>query len=125
MLEYLIELTSGEKISGRAEATGTVHVRPVLPEGKIKSVTACMDIALSDGEKIFMNGYQTWTYCPERGKDGRIRGIPRVPKALIRRFGIDRYGDYFFTPYPNKKGVTHGWSYCYFRFNSNRRIIVF
>ncbi len=123
MLEYLIKLDSGEEIRGNAGTDGIVRIHPVLPEGKIKKMTASMNIKLADGEKIFMNGYQTWTYCPEREKDGRIRGIPHVPKALIRHFGIDRYGDYFFTEYPNKKGVTHGWSYCYFRNGGNFRLI--
>ena len=124
MLEYVIELDSGEKISGSAETAGAVRICPVLPEGRIKSVSAAMNVPIAQGEKIFMNGYQTWTYCPERGADGRIRGIPRVPKALIRHFGLDRYGDYFFTPYPNKKGVTHGWSYCYFRRGGVFRLIA-
>ena len=64
---------------------------------------------------IFMNGYQTWTYCPEYAPTDRIKGLHGVPKPIVNAFSLDRYGDYHFVDYPNKKGRLHGVSYCYFR----------
>ncbi|MBO4563063.1 MAG: alpha-galactosidase [Clostridia bacterium] len=64
---------------------------------------------------IFMNGYQTWTYCPEYTAKSRIKGLHGVPGPIVKAFGLDRYGDYHFVDYPNKKGRLHGISYCYFR----------
>ena len=30
---------------------------------------------MKDSERVFLNGYQTWTYCPEYTKQDRIRGM--------------------------------------------------
>ena len=62
-----------------------------------------------------MNGYQTWTYCPEYTVKSRIRGLHGLPKGIVRAWELDRYGDYHFVDYPNKKGRLHGESWCYFR----------
>ena len=83
--------------------------------GAVDQVTAKLDIPLSDTAKIFMNGFQTWTYCPEYTKKSRIRGLHGIPGSLVKKYAFDRYGDYYFVDYPNKKGELHGVSYCYFR----------
>lgn len=115
-LEYSVVLEDGSAFSGRADVlAGAVRAAVTLPEGRLRSVTAEWRFALPDGGRIFMNGYQTWTYCPEYTKADRIRGLGRLPGFLVDRFGLDRYGDYFFVPYPDRPGVTHGTSYCYFR----------
>lgn len=90
-----------------------LRIAPVLPEGNIASCTA--GIKAPCGGNIFMNGYQTWTFCPEYTKKSRIRGLHGVPKPIVNAFSLDRYGDYHFVDYPNKKGRLHGISYCYFR----------
>ena len=82
---------------------------------EIGSARARMDIPVSADARIFMNGYQTWTYCPEYTVKSRIRGLHRLPKAIVNAWSLDRYGDYHFVDYPNKKGMLHGESYCYFR----------
>ncbi|MBR1456868.1 MAG: alpha-galactosidase [Oscillospiraceae bacterium] len=103
---------------------GRVTVAPELPEGVLDSVTATMHVDLSPGEKIFMNGYQTWTYCPEYDRDGYTRKMAPLPKKLVAHYGLERYGDYFFVDYPQKQGVTHGESYCYFRSGETFRLIA-
>lgn len=95
-----------------------------LPECTINVVTAETDVAVDDDEKIFMNGYQTWTNCPEYGKHDKIRGLHGIPKLLIDKFSFDRYGDYHFVDYPNKKGITHGFSWCYFRKGNKYRLFA-
>jgi alpha-galactosidase len=95
-----------------------------LPEGVLQSVTAEIPVALSDQERVFLNGYQTWTYCPEYGKTDKIRGLHGVPKALVRKYDFDRYGDYHFVDYPNRRGVTHGVSYGYFRRDQEFRLVA-
>ncbi len=117
---------------GCAELTGeqlfqwgdTLHVRAELPQGHIRSVSARVPLCALDGEKIFMNGYQTWTSCPEYGVDDRIIGLTALPRSLIQEFGYDRYGDYHFVKYPNRRGVTHGESWCYFRALGAYRLIA-
>ena len=83
--------------------------------GTLVSAIARMPISLSDGARVFMNGYQTWTYCPERPKTGRVRGLNGLPQRVVDKFGLDRYGDYHFVEYPFRRGIQHGESYCYFR----------
>ncbi len=108
------ELTSGEPL----------HITADLPAGKLEKAEGSVSVPLADDGHIFMNGFQTWTYCPEYTKNDRIRGIKGLPKAAIRHFGLDRYGDYYFTDYPNKKGLTHGVSYCYFREGETFRLFA-
>lgn len=117
--EYEISVKTADGVSaivgGECELKSIAHIRPVLPCGVIEYVRGKVNIDVSDGEKIFMNGFQTWTYSPEHAKNDRIHGIARLPKLLTDRFSIDRYGDYYFVDYPYKRGVLHGESYCYFR----------
>lgn len=125
MLKYKITLASGEEITGsRRELCGEVRITETVPEGKIQSVTAELPLYTAGTEKIFLNGYQTWTYCPELTKHDRIRGLSHLPRLGIRYFGIDRYGDNFFVDYPDRAGISHGESWCYFRKGDKFRLIA-
>lgn len=124
-LDYMIELEGGFRLHGSEELRpGCIRIKPVLPEGRVKAVTARVNITMAEDERFFVNGYQTWTYCPEQGKHGFTRGMGKLPKFVIDKFGIDRYGDYFFVDYPQTPGVMHGESYCYFRRGGNYRLIA-
>ena len=126
-LTYRIAVNTPE---GPWENSGTVkgfhkllRLHLTLPEGQIASVTASLPLAIDDDEKIFMNGFQTWTYCPEYGRRDRIRSLRRLPKQGVRYFGLDRYGDEHFLYYPDKPGQTHGESWCYFRRGKHFRLL--
>lgn len=106
------------------EGGGAVRIVSELPEGRIVSVSAVTVLAVGWDERIFMNGYQTWTYCPEYGIHDKIRGLNDVPRVLLDKFGFDRYGDYHFVKYPQRAGVTHGFSWCYFRRGETFRLIA-
>lgn len=125
-LEYRIEIHTkdGPTVLRGVEtlSEGACRVICELPEGRIRSVAATMPLIVGQEEKIFMNGYQTWTACPEYTRRDKIRRC-RLPRFVNEKFGIDRYGDYFFLPYPEKAGVTHGESYCYFRLGDSYRLI--
>ena len=83
--------------------------------GTVSSATASIPLEGMDKAQIFMNGYQTWTFCPEYTVKDKLRGLNGLPEPIIRNYSLDRYGDYHFVEYPNKRGVLHGESYCYFR----------
>lgn len=110
-------------LKGSSELEGVCRVTVELPEVTLQTVRAILPLKIEDNEKIFMNGYQTWTHCPEYTKKSKIRGIHRIPKAIVNAYGLDRYGDYHFVDYPYKKGITHGFSYCYFRCGDRYRLI--
>ncbi len=101
----------------------TLRVTADLPVGVIRDVTARIPVAVLDSDRIFMNGYQTWTSCPEYGVGDRIWDLSRVPPATLRKYDFDRYGDYHFVRYPRTHGITHGHSYCYFRRGGTYRLI--
>lgn len=122
-----VAVAEGEKtISGSTSLpqNGILHIAPELPKGKLKNVIGALNISVDEDEKIFMNGYQTWTNCPEYGTNDKIRGLHGVPKPVVNKFSFDRYGDYHFADYPNKRGVTHGFSWCYFRKGERFRLIA-
>ncbi|MBR0137735.1 MAG: alpha-galactosidase [Erysipelotrichaceae bacterium] len=83
---------------------------------------AVLTLNVKRGEKMFFNGYQTWTWNRELSGSDRVRGLNRVNRQLKKRFGFDRYGDYHFIDYPEKPGRFHGFSYCYFRDGENYRL---
>ena len=61
--------------SGRFDGTATITPRSVpvclraeLPAGVLQNAVAALPWTMAREEKLFMNGYQTWTACPELGK---------------------------------------------------------
>lgn len=126
MAELRWTIAADEKIaSGRAEiSTGTLHIDSDIPAGTIKKVIAVLTWEMEKDERAFFNGYQTWTYCPEYRKRDKIHGLAHIPQFLLDKYAFDRYGDYHFVDYPNKRGRFHGFSYCYFRRGDRFRLIA-
>ncbi len=124
-LRYTICLEGGEAVRGRTELRqGENRLVLNLPEGKLESVLAELPVELGESEKIFMNGYQSWTCCPEYGRTDFTRDVGPLPELMVRGIGLRSYGDYFFVPYPQKPGVTHGESWCYFREGERFRLFA-
>lgn len=116
--------TDSGKVSLQAEFSpdcGQLHLTAELPAGILQDAAAELPWTMEADEKLFMNGYQTWTHCPEMGKGEKMRGLDHLPGFLRKHYGLDRYGDYFFVPY--RKGEVHGFSYCYFRKGDTYRLI--
>ena len=95
MIDYLIVVETDEgirDIPGIADVcwNNSVNIICGLPKGKIISARAELDLTVSEIEKIFMNGYQTWTHCPEYGKHDRIRGLHGMPEFIVDKFSFDR-----------------------------------
>ncbi len=95
-----------------------------LPKGSLRSVKAQVNWTIDGDEEVFMNGYQSWSYCPEYGKYQKIKGVNGVPRYLQDKYHFDRFGDFHFGLDPNRWGVNHGFSYCYFRLGSHFRLIA-
>ena len=101
-----------------------LHIHVTTAQMILGKVEAKLSVPIAKDEKIFMNGYQTWTYSPELTRYDHTHGLKRVPKSLLRKYGFDRYGDYHFVDYPQKKGITHGESWCYFRDGKKFRLFA-
>ena len=78
---------------------GAVHLSADLPAGTLKAVRAELPWSMEADERLFMNGYQTWTYSPELDRNGKLRGTDHIPGFLRKKYAFDRYGDYHFAPY--------------------------
>ena len=124
--EIVIETIDGVHIiSGDTALNNTrLVIETSLPDCKILSAKVFTPWGMKQDEKIFINGYQTWTHCPEYSIDSKIRGLHRVPKFLINAFSLDRYADYHFVNYPYQEGFLHGESYAYFRDNELYRLVA-
>ncbi len=84
-------------------------------EIELVGVTANFSHLYSEDDRIFLNGYQSWTSCREHTLVGRLHGIYRLPKLLVDRFAFDKYGDYTFVEYGRGAGQLHGFTYGYIR----------
>lgn len=126
ILQWKIETKEGASFQGEVNTFtgGEIRIVQKLPQGAIKQITAEMLVSVTDDARIFMNGYQSWTYVPERRKDDRIRGLMLMHQALVDKHMYDRYGDYHFVEYPFRRGVTHGFTYCYFREGERFQLIA-
>ena len=74
----------------------------------------------SKDDKIFVNGYQSWTDSMEYEPNSQMKELTRltqflVTKTILRRIGLPKSGDALFWKYPRKKGIFYGWSYGYVR----------
>lgn len=115
----------GKTLSGAVSApAGAVRIRCEAPAGAIQNITAALPWEMGEDERLFLNGYQTWTYCPEYQKRDKLRGLAHVPGFLLEKYAFDRYGDYHFVDYPGKRGRFHGFSWCYLRRGDRFRLIA-
>ena len=99
-------------ITGETELARVNHISVKLDK-KIQRAYGYIELKPSEG--MFFNGYQTWTLTREYKVSDRMRGLNNMPEGVIKRYHLDGYSDYHFTRYPFKRGVFHGYSYCYFR----------
>ena len=103
-LQWYGETTGGVRQGSCSvtERSGVLHLAENLPVGKLKTVKAELPWTMAEDEKLFMNGYQTWTYSPELNRDGKLRGTGHIPAPLRKKYAFDRYGDYHFVSYGNR-----------------------
>jgi alpha-galactosidase len=66
-------------------------------------------------DRLFLNGYQSWTLSRETGVRDYDRSMRLCPKFLDRKYGFSAYGDGTFYPRSYRPGVQHGYSYAYVR----------
>ena len=103
-------------------------------ETELHAVTARFTFPFAGKDRIFVNGYQSWTQSREHAvsalPDWRkkadpterttfvrrpLRNLDRVPKNVVNKYGLDRYGDYDFVSYGRRPGQLHAFSYAYVR----------
>ncbi len=91
---------------------------------RLTSCTVSLHRRFDPGERIVLNGYQSWTDTHELSPDSVMRGIERVPRQLVRRFALDGSGDYRFVDYDEQPGHLHGFTYATIRHEDDTQLIA-
>ena len=73
----------------------------------VKSV----DFDVNFADLYFLNGYQSWTDTKEFALRTRLRNIHKSPHLVVKKFGMDRYGDSSFYSYSIRR--SHGYDVFY------------
>ena len=81
----------------------------------IDHISAVFEYPFMETEKIFLNGYQSWTDSIEHNIDDTLRGINHIPAKITDKYAFSQYGDYNFAHYSGYPGNMHGWTYGYIR----------
>ena len=86
---------------------------------ELEEVSALFSVDCGQAEAFFLNGYQSWTYSPERSRKQFDTAMRYVPRTLDRKFGLSQYGDGYFADAVYRKelrqGYKKGYSYAYLR----------
>lgn len=82
---------------------------------EIDKVYVETDFSFHQNHRIFVNGYQSWTDSREFFIEERIKGISKLAFPFMKRYQIDKYGDYLIREYSGKPGEFHGYTYSYIR----------
>jgi len=90
-------------------------VLTIIPKTEIalKSCSLSYEYKFTEKCKVYLNGYQSWTYTKEMTRDDILEGIKPIGRLGFKINSI--FGDYQFKDYPKQKGVFHGFTYSYIR----------
>ena len=123
-MELLHKIVRGSGSLAQRETWGGDRCTLTLcPEGgePVELEEVWMDISFDfyKADALFLNGYQSWTYSPERSTKQADKALRHVPKALDRRYGLSQYGDGWFDAPLSQKETRHGckkgYTYAYAR----------
>ena len=90
------------------------HVKIALqPEAPLTIKEAWLDVnyRFTGNDRIFCNGFQSWTESREFYPNEKMKKLP----VSSRKFKIHRIGDYHFYPYSGGRGQLHSYMYCYIK----------
>ncbi|MDE6384522.1 MAG: alpha-galactosidase [Eubacterium sp.] len=93
-------------------------------EIKISEFTVKCPYHFKADDRIFVNGYQSWTDSYEYEPNGQMQELSKlteflVTKSPLKHIGFSKSGDNLFHEFPRKSGIFYGWSYAYVR-NENK-----
>ncbi len=85
----------------------------LIPQGPVEVKEAYFETnyRFTKDDRIFCNGFQSWTESREFTWNEKIKKLARSAK----QFKVDRFGDYHFYPYTGLTGHLHSYVYLYIR----------
>jgi alpha-galactosidase len=89
----------------------------IIPHRQIEidKLAISVDYMFRDNNRIFVNGYQSWTDSREFFIDEKIKSISKLAAPIMKKYQFHKYGDYTFKKYSQKNGEFHGYTYSYIR----------
>lgn len=89
-------------------------------EIKITDFTVKIPYTFSTSDRIFVNGYQSWTDSLEYAPTDNMSEYSRLAEFFIEKtpigsIGLGKSGDTSFHKFPRRNGIFYGWSYVYVR----------
>ena len=102
----------------KGDNTYNLHITSKLSPA---AVSVRIPLEVAEDEVIFMNGFQSATDSREHSVSYKMRGVDAVSAYANRVYTEVVGGDYSIVKYKNQPGITHGFSYCYFRNGDNYR----
>lgn len=89
-------------------------------EIKITEFTVKYPYPFKADDRIYVNGYQSWTDSYEYAPNGQMQELSKlteflVTKSPLKYVGFSKSGDNLFHKFPRKSGIFYGWSYAYVR----------
>lgn len=89
----------------------------IIPKREIELYNAYIefDYAYADGDKFYVNGYQSWTTSREYDKNDVQKGLIGLGQYPPVKNFCAMFGDYDFQKYNRKKGCFHSYSYTYIK----------
>ncbi|MGE5585812.1 MAG: glycoside hydrolase family 36 protein [Bacillota bacterium] len=92
------------------EGSGLVFSLTIEPAREMVLNELYLEISLrpSAHDRVYVNGFQSWTESREFDPAESMRGIVAVARPLL-----GPYGDYAFHRYSGRPGNLHGWTYTY------------
>ena len=76
----------------------------------MKDIAVEIPLDLDPDDRVFVNGYQSWTESREFGQAERVPRLKWPARTLLKQ-----YGDYWFHRSSGRRGRFHGWTYSYVR----------
>lgn len=74
-------------------------------------------------QKIYANGFQSWTDSREFDLHEKINKPGSIAKKVMRKHNVDLYGDDHFYQLSGKKGLFHSHTYTYFKVKNELQLI--
>ena len=81
----------------------------------VKRLAVTLPYTFMQNDRLFLNGYQSWTDCREYFTNDKSLALSPLTKPYIMMSSMSSAGDYHFVEYGKKEGKFHGFSYAYVR----------
>ncbi len=127
--KYICNSTKCEHFKLDVKEENNVLSLSVLPKCSISfdKFDIIFPYSYNASDKIFVNGYQSWTDSFEYEPNWQMKELSRSTEFYIKysfgkSMGLSKSGDNNFWKFPRKAGIFYGWSYGYVRNDNNVNI---